>query len=150
MIFSSFFLPSGAVMRRARGLFVVFLGPTLQQIGEMGKKDIAPPTHPDLFRPPGLDLSPADRPGNEPAPLAGAEFPGRTLSLHRGRAVLNGPAIPDGLLSVAYPGEEEKKLSFHMGRHASPTLFVTVDRFERGAEEFGQFPLGLVELFAQV
>ena len=80
------------------------------------------------------------------AKFAGIILPGRARLFHFRRAFFNGPA---GFLSIFFAphsGKQKKQLSFHVGGHLAPALFIAVDRFQRGTQQLGHLFLSFIQL----
>jgi len=80
-----------------------------------------------LFAPIPLNRAFTNGAVNKPAEPSSLKLPGRTSFLFvRGTALYN-PAGLSAFLAAPHPGDEEKNLPLHMGRHLSPSLFVAMD-----------------------
>ena len=84
----------------------------------------------------------------KPAEISSLKFPGRTLSPLVARTFFNNPARLFEFVVLPPPGDQEKHLPLHMGRHGSPALFVALDCLNGGSEQLGYLPLGLVHCIA--
>jgi hypothetical protein len=82
---------------------------------------------------------------DKPADISGLKFPGRTLFPLVARTFFYNPARLFEFIVLPHPGNQEKPLPLHVGRHRSPALFVAVDRLNGGSEQLGHLPLGLVQ-----
>jgi len=82
---------------------------------------------------------------DKPAEISGLKFPGRTLFPSVARTFFYNPARLFEFIVFPHPGDQEKHLPLHVGRHRSPALFVAVDSLNGGSEQLGHLPLGLVQ-----
>ena len=82
---------------------------------------------------------------DKPAEISGLKFPGRTLFPSVARTFFYNPARLFEFIVLPHPGDQEKHLPLHVGRHRSPALFVAVDSLNGGSEQLGHLPLGLVQ-----
>ena len=82
---------------------------------------------------------------DKPAEISGLKFPGRTLFPLVARTFFYNPARLFEFIVLPHPGDQEKHLPLHVGRHRSPALFVAVDSLNGDSEQLGHLPLGLVQ-----
>lgn len=92
-----------------------------------------------------LHLSPAVRPIDEPAELAGPEFPCRTLSLQLRRTVHGRPAGFSPGIAVE-SRFQEVDLPLHIARNDSPALLVPMDCAQGDSQEMAEFFLSFFQL----
>ncbi len=87
---------------------------------------------------------------DKPAEISGLKFPGRTLFPSVARTFFYNPARLFEFIVLPHPGDQEKHLPLHVGRHRSPALFVALNRLKGGSEQYGHLLLCLVQFLAEV
>ncbi len=81
----------------------------------------------------------------EPAEVATLEFPGRTIFAFL--AFLLFPAWRQLIAAFTLVDEQKEKLPFDMGGNRTPSLLITVNRFQRHAKQGRELFLGFAKLF---
>ena len=132
--------------------FIIFFSILLFRcaVSQQVRKYFTRPANHHLLIPTLLYNSFTDGSVYKPAKISGLELPGRTLFLLVGGTLLYHPARFAAFTIFSQPGEKEKHLSFHRGRHWSPCLFVAVDSLYRGSEQLRHLLLGLVQFFTEM
>ena len=64
---------------------------------------------------------------DKPAEISGLKFPGRTLFPLVARTFFYNPARLFEFIVFPHPGDQEKHLPLHIGRHRPPALFVAAN-----------------------
>jgi hypothetical protein len=92
----------------------------------------------------------AYRPVDEPAKMPEFELPGRAVFFQISRAILDSPASPVFLALRQLMGQKEQDLPFHMRWDVSPSLFETLDSFDRCSHQLSHLVLGFSQVMADL
>lgn len=96
-----------------------------------------------------VSVSGAYRAIYKPAQLPCLEFPGRAAILEISRALFDHPALFLGIHLPENPGYHKQQLSFNVSRDRSPTLLITMYRFDGYAQKMRHLRLRFTKFFTK-